>query len=342
MSMFALMPLLFSIPLGRLIDRVGTRRPIAVGCAAQVAGLLVAATWSGVWALGIGATLVGAGHMTLLIAMTSAAGAIGDGSRRVAIFNRLTLVYSVGVMAGPLMAGFALDAAGPRAPFLLLAAAQAAALGWIAAKPTLLPDARSDKPQGHGNPLELLRHPLMRRVLVISTLSPVCWELYYIFMPIYGSEIGLSASTIGAIMGAFAGAIVVMRVFMTKLQNRFGSWSLLGISLLGSALAIAAMPFTGQAAPLAAVSMVFGVMVSLAYPLQMLLLYDAAPEGRKGEATGIRQTLMYAIALAAPASLATLSAAVGFPPVMLAVAAVLGSGGGFAWRVGRGEARRAA
>jgi len=335
LSLFSVMPLFFSISSGRLIDRIGARWPLIGGCVAQASGLLLAAAWPSIISLGIASFLVGTGHMIIMIGLNNVAGAIGRGEARVATFNRMTLVYSVGVMAGPLIAGFSLDLAGPRAPFFLLAVTQVAALFWLAASPRHVPDTRHPGAHGAGNALKLLGMRDMRRVLVISTLSPLCWELYYIFMPIYGSQIGLSASTIGAIMGSFAAAIVVLRIFMPMLQARLGSWTLLSISLAGSALAIAVMPFADSAAELAAASIAFGALVGLAYPLQMLLLYDAAPEGSKGVATGLRQTLLYAIALAAPTTLASLSTGLGFAPLMIVVSGMLGGGGAFAWRIGR-------
>jgi MFS family permease len=338
LSVFSVIPLLLSIPAGRWVDRVGARPPLLIGCTAQAIGLLIAMAWPNVATLGAASFLLGCGHMILLIALNNAAGAVGDAAARAAMFNRLTLVYSIGVMTGPLVAGFAIDAAGQRAPFLLLALPQVAALLWVglqAPQGRSMSADRSQPVQAWGNPLELLRHPHFRRLMLISAVSPMCWELYYIFMPIYGSSIGLSASAIGSIMGAFAAAIVAIRAVMTPLQKRLGTWPLLAVSLIGSALMLATMPFAQSGLTLGLASFAFGLMVGVTYPLQLLLIYDAAPEGRKGEATGLRQSLMFTVALAAPTAVASLSTAVGFAPVVLVVAGLVFGAGSFAWRIGR-------
>ena len=336
LSVFSVIPLLLSIPAGRWVDRAGARRPLLIGCAAQTAGLLIAMAWPNVAALGAASFLLGCGHMILLIALNNAAGAVGDAAARAAMFNRLTLVYSVGVMTGPLVAGFAIDAGGPRAPFLLLALPQIAALLWVGLQTSPSTDrGQASATQASGNPLELLRHPPLRRLLMIGAVSPMCWELYYIFMPIYGSSIGLSASVIGSIMGAFAAAIVAIRAVMTPLQKRLGTWPLLAVSMIGSALTLATMPFATSGLTLGLASFAFGLMVGVTYPLQLLLLYDAAPENRKGEATGLRQTLLFTVAFAAPTAVASLSTAVGFAPVVLVVAGLVFGAGSFAWRIGR-------
>jgi hypothetical protein len=55
---------------------------------------------------------------------------------------------------------------------------------------------------------DLLRIRALRHVLAIGALVAMTWEIFVFAVPIYGTGLGLSASTIGAILGAFALAVV--------------------------------------------------------------------------------------------------------------------------------------
>ena len=67
------------------------------------------------------------------------------------------------------------------------------------------PDAR--QAAEHKRARDLLRIPTLVRIFVISGLMSMCWDLYSFVMPIHGSALKLSASTIGLILGSFGSAI---------------------------------------------------------------------------------------------------------------------------------------
>jgi hypothetical protein len=75
--------------------------------------------------------------------------------------------------------------------------------------------------------LDLLREPMMRRLLLVNWLLASCWDVHTFVVPILGHERGYSASVIGTILGAFAIAAAVIRLFLPMLAAhlRSGSWS---------------------------------------------------------------------------------------------------------------------
>ncbi len=57
----------------------------------------------------------------------------------------------------------------------------------------------------------LKEHPDLRRILIVCGTTEAALELFAFYMPIHGHSIGLSASSIGMIMGAYAVAMIVIR-----------------------------------------------------------------------------------------------------------------------------------
>ena len=68
----------------------------------------------------------------------------------------------------------------------------------------ILPDAPHPAAKTERKLFELLRHPGVRTALVISSLSPLGWEMLFFFVPVHGTRIGLSASTIGLVFSCFS------------------------------------------------------------------------------------------------------------------------------------------
>jgi MFS family permease len=81
-----------------------------------------------------------------------------------------------------------------------------------------------------------------------------------------------------------------------------------------------------------AISFVLGLGLGCAQPVIMSLLYEAAPEGRQGEAVGIRTTMINASQTLIPLSSGALSLAVGMAPVFWLLATGLLGAAWFARR----------
>ena len=84
-----------------------------------------------------------------------------------------------------------------------------------------------------------LADPGVRRVLAISSLVVTCVELYIFYMPIYGHQLGLSASVIGMIIACYAAAAFLTPVatpanlmVMGPGAYRFGDYWKLGLPML--------------------------------------------------------------------------------------------------------------
>ncbi len=158
------------------------------------------------------------------------------------------------------------------------------------------------------------------------------WDLYTFVMPVYGSSVRLSASTIGVIMGTFAGATFVVRLAMPALSRHLKEWPMVITAMSIAGVSYALFPLAESVPPLMALSFLLGIGLGCAQPFIMSLLYAASPPGRQGEVIGVRTTMLNGSHTFLPLAMGALGVALGMGPVFWAMAAFLLCGAGFAWR----------
>jgi len=330
MSFYALLPMLFAVSAGRLVDRVGARWPMFWASVAVAAGALLPFIWPRLETLYAASTLIGTGFMVFHVAVNQVVGALGSSEDRASNFSWLALGFSVSGSLGPLLTGFAIDSIGHAETFLLLFLFPLPPLVVLWLNRPALPRARERK-AGAGEPrvIDLLRNRDLRRVFIASGLLSMGWDLYTFVIPIHGSRIGLSASTIGVIMGTFALATFAVRLVMPLLVRRVKEWHTVTAALLIAAGTYSLFPFFTSVPLLMALSFVLGIGLGCSQPMVMALLYNTAPPGRQGEAVGVRTTVMNASHTVLPLAFGALGAALGMGPVFWSMAGLLAAGGYF-------------
>ena len=335
-SLLSLLPMLLSVRMGRWLDRVGLARPGLVALVMLTVGTSLPALWPVVPVLCLASILIGSGFMLLHMAVYNTVGHASTPPQRVRAFTLLSLGFSTSTVLGPVVAGVAIDCIGHRLTFVLLPLFGLAALAvlrsrWIGATP------RSDS---HGPPIrgrvtDLLREPRMRAVFVLSGLLSMAWDMFIFIVPVQGARIGLSASTIGLIMGCFGVATFVVRAAMPLLQRRLSEWQTLCLSLVVTAATYLLFPLTTSVPALLALAFVNGLSLGCTQPMVMSLVHLVAPPGRTGEALGVRSTIMNASQVFLPLLFGGLGTAAGLTPAFWTLALVLGAGAGYGRRFAR-------
>jgi MFS family permease len=155
------------------------------------------------------------------------------------------------------------------------------------------------------------------------------WDIYSFLMPVYGSQIGLSASTIGIIMSTFALATFVVRAVLTQLVRHVRPWVLISSAMTLAGVSYFLFPFVQSVPLLMALSFLLGLGLGSSQPVIMALLYEASPQGRQGEAVGIRTTMLNISQTFIPLTSGAISAALGMTPVFALIALMLLGGAWF-------------
>ena len=178
--------------------------------------------------------LIGIGFIFYNVSAQNLAGALGTPEARTRNFSTLGLGYSGGHMVGPLIGGYAIDYYGFPTAYLAYAILMALALIVLLASRRADTASRAEIGERKST-LQLLQSPRLRRAIIVSGLVVTGWDLYGFYVPIYGHSIGLSASTIGVILGVFAVASFVVRIVLPLFTRRYGVERVLSIAMFAGA-----------------------------------------------------------------------------------------------------------
>jgi MFS family permease len=337
-SMFSILPAIFAISAGRWVDRVGVRIPLVLGCGGAGLAIVLTAVAPGLWALYPAAAAIGVFFMIYAVAGQSLVGSLGQTTDRTRNFSYYSLAVALAGVVGRASTGIAIDLIGHRGAAIMLAVGPLVALGiawWLRRRtPAAAPaDARPARPSA----ADLWKRPPLRRALIAAGIVEAGNELFALFVPLYGSSLGLSATFIGLLLAVYAGASFIVRTVLPRLVRRFGEEGVLCGALGGAALLGMLMIATTQPALLLVLSAMFGFTLGCGMPLSMALTYARAPEGRAAEAIGLRQSVNKSIEVTVPVGFGALAGIAGLAPLAIALSLVLAVG---AVVIGRDARRR--
>ena len=327
-AMYSLLPALLALYVGKLTDRLGVRLPMLIGSLGVTAGLLLPWMFQSMAALYASAALIGVSHMMANVSAQNLVGSLGAAEDRTRNFSNYALVMAIGSFLGPLAGGVSIDyfgharsyfymAALPLVPVLILAFAREVGRG---------PRVKTEEEQAVLS-TSLLAMPALRRTLIASAMAVTGQDLFQFYMPIYGHSVGLSASAIGVVLGMFGVSAFFVRIGLPALVKRWGTDAVFNGSLYVSAEAFTMFPFFTGAVTLSLVALVCGLGMGCAQPVTLMLVFSRAPEGRSGEALGMRVTINQFTHIVVPILFGSIGSVFGVAPVFAVNALILAGGG---------------
>ncbi len=325
-SLYSFFSLFLALYAGRVSDRLGPRVPMLMGSLALGCGLILPYLWSGLAALFISASLIGTLYIFYTVSAQHLIGAFGAGHRRTRNYATFSLGVALTGLIGPMLTGFLIDTIGHQSTYLVLALLPVGPVVFLAFFARGLPRMAADEKRDGHTTMDLVRNVPLRRALIVAGIIETGGELYSFYMPIYGHSIGLSASMIGIVIGTYAVAVMGTRLMMAALVKRSSEEAVLCASLALAAAACVVFPFVIEVYALAAISFVLGVGLGCCGPLSMVITYNRAPEGRSGEAMGLRQSVNKFTEVLVPLIFGTLGSAFGLGPAFWMDAVLLGGG----------------
>ena len=334
-ALYSLFPMILAIYAGKLTDRLGVRWPMVAGSCGIALGLTLPYWFPVTATLYLQATLVGAAHVFYNVSVQNLIGSIGAAEDRTKNYSNFGLAMATGSLLGPLIAGFGIDHFGHARSYLLIAAfplvtaaIMTTAKHMTAGTGRSLQQAAASEGATPSRPFELFfaNRPL-RRVLITSAVILTGIDLFHFYMPIYGHSIGLSASQIGVVLSLFAAASFVVRIWMPAIVKYLGEEKVLIVSMYVAALTYIAVPFISHMVLLCVVAFMLGLGTGCGQPLSLTLIYGRAPEGRSGEALGLRLTLNNFTHMVTPLLFGAIGTAFGVAPVFLCNSLMLAAGG---------------
>ncbi len=325
---FALFPLLLSWPAGRIADRYGPRWPLTLGALVSACGMLLPAFVPTLPAIFVAATMNGIGSTYYSIALQNMVGTLSSAENRARNYSNYAMAISVAAAAGPLMAGFAFDTSGPVLSFLYAALCLMVPVGMLSLWGGLLPRG---EPKSKSAPAMNVRDTLTNAgvwpVLVASSLAQSGLDIFQFYIPVYGDAHGLSASAIGVVIGMCAVGGFAARMILPRLIAWLNEEKVLAYALVLGGASLVTVPFVTTAAALSTIAFFFGFGLNVSQPISLIIMYARSPEGRSGEALGVRFAADNATKLVGPVIFGAIAAAAGVVALFWINAVMLAGGG---------------
>ena len=328
LSLFSLLPMVLAIPGGRWIDRIGPRHPMRVGTGIVVLGTILPFVWTSMPMLMATSVLVGLGFLPFHLSVQKLVSELGGPDERRHNLSLMTIGYSVSAFLGPTTAGFLIDGLGHRFAFGTLTLLPLAAFMWLRRVRERLPGGRL-APPAIAQSLrirDLLSTPELRRLYVVVALISSAWDVHQFLVPLYGARIGLSASGIGLILGAFAIATMVVRMVVPLFLMDVSEWSAILVAMAVAGVVYAIYPGFSSLESLLALSFVLGLGLGVSQPMTLSILARSAPASRLGEASGLRVMLVNGTQTVLPSAFGALGGAIGIGGLFWGMALLLGAG----------------
>lgn len=288
---FAVGALLLAIPTGRLVDRIGAGKVLALASIAAPLPLIGALFVRDVFGLLVVA--IGFGCIQILLVVSSqAAVASRTGERHLDVaFGWLSAGTSIGQVLGPLIAlaipqlfASTIDAGLHLLLILSCVVSIGAVLSGVAiARRSAMPP-RTHRP----TPIvHMLRIPGLTTAVSLSGVTLACLDLMVVFLPLWAEERGIGPETVALLLGIRGVMSLLSRVTMHALVTRFARKPLITTGLAAGAVGMAVLPFIGADAAYAVMA-VFGFALGLVQPLTMTWVVSVVLPRDRGAALGLR------------------------------------------------------
>ena len=343
LALFSIMQVLLALPAGRFADRHGLKKPVALSVVAACMGAGLAAAFPAYWALCVAALLTGGATGAANLALQRHVGrraSQAGGVQLRTVFSWLAIGPAVSNFVGPFSAGLLIDFAGPTpgstagyvTAFLFLALLPLASWALVqrtSKMPPIVVSPGTPKPKAW----DLLKQPMFARLMLVNWFLSSCWDVHTFVVPVLGFERGISASSIGAILGAFALAAAVIRVALPFVAPHVLEYKIITAAMLATCVLFAVYPFMHSALAMGVCSVLLGLVLGVVQPMIMSTLHQITPQARHGEALGLRLMAINASSVVMPILFGTAGAVAGVAFVFWTVGAAVGLGARAAWQL---------
>jgi MFS family permease len=317
-STYAIGSLLGAVPGGLVATRFGPKAAVASGLTLMTAASLGFALGGDVWTLsaarllqGVGSTFSWAGGLAWI---TSSA----PGERRGELLGTAMGAAVFGSLLGPILGGIA-GVAGVRAAFLGMSVVGLALLVLTAST-----RAAARQEQRLGDSVRVLRDREVLAGLWLILLPALLFGALVVLVPLRLHRHGWGAVAIGAVFLATAGLETLINPLLGRYADRRGLMQPIRAALIGSVAVSVAFALSGNAAVIAGLVLIAGIVYGAFYTPGLALISHGA------EAVGVAQGLAFGLmnacwsvgAIAGPAIGGALAEAAGDAATYLVLAAV--------------------
>jgi MFS family permease len=323
LSLFAVAPIVLSLWAGRLADRHGLHRPVGVGVLLAFVGAVLALAIPQLWAIATGCLLCGGAVAMAGVAMQREAGLMAQEPGELKkIFSWMALGPALSNALSPVIAGLLIDHVGMSAGFAF--AALLPLLAWaLARKVPRNPPKVVTKSFRERAAWDLFRLPAYRRLLIVNLALSAGWDAHSFVVPVVGHARGLSAASIGLVLGSFAVAATLVRLAIVRFADDIDEAKALRAAMALAMLTFMAYAWLPGTLGLVAGSALLGVALGSVQPMVLAMLHRATPHERHGQALGLRMLTLNGATVGMPVGFGMLAATTALAAPMWLMAGIL-------------------
>lgn len=283
--------MVFDIPAGMLVGRLGERRGMSVGTGILILALVGAVLSTTPWMFACSIFFMGCGWSVWLLARLAYVSDIMPLHLRGRALSTLGGVNRIGNFAGPFIGAGAIALVGIEGAFFVHIAA--GAVGWFVL--LLAPAPVAEKPPEHVR--VRFRAVLAQHASVLYTagFAVMCIGILrasrHAVVPLWAEHIGLDASAVGIIFGVASAMDMTLFYPAGTISDRFGRKFVAIPCAAILAVGFLLMPLTGSFITLLGVGLLIGFGNGLGAGIVMTLGADFSPPRGRAEFLGVWRTM---------------------------------------------------
>ncbi len=294
-SIYALLPLIVAVPMGRWVGRLGEIPLLVVGSVSFIALGISFAFLNDVIAIAIATAVAGVAHLANVAASQAMVASRSPVELQDHNFGYFSFSTSLGHTFGQIIGGFIAGSSGVLPESSSSAFVFAAILAALSLIPFViyrgLHEVKSKAEREAAGSIKaraVMRRPGIKPAIWTSLAVASTNDVLVVILPLVGTEYGISPVVIGAILSIRSGAAMISRFFLGRSTSRFGSARVMNYSIFISAILLFASVYATSALALGAAMAVIGFLLGMGQPLTMSIVSRKTPIEERAMAISIR------------------------------------------------------
>ncbi len=281
--------MLFDLPAGALVSRLGERRAMAVGTAILLVSLVGSVAASNVWIFSASMLLMGCGWSMWLLARLTYVSEVMPLRLRGRALSTLGGVNRVGNFVGPFLGAVAVSAIGLDGAYYVHIALAIAGCVLLFAVPDPHAEGRASLDHGPVAFRAVARDhaPVLRTAGVGALCIGVLRASRQAVLPLWADHLGLDAAAVSVIFGLAGGIDMLLFYPAGSISDRFGRKFVAVPCLAILAAGFLLLPLTSTFAGIVAVALLLGFGNGMGSGIVMTLGADFAPIRGRAEFLGV-------------------------------------------------------
>jgi MFS family permease len=333
-SIYALVPLVVAVQMGRWVGRIGEVPLLFAGCLSFIVLGIAFAFLNNIIAIAAATALAGIAHLSNVAASQAMVASRSPHDLQDQNFGYFSFSTSMGHTFGPMLGGIIAGSSGVLPRSSTSAFVFASILAFLALVPFFLfksvKEVRSQEERDAAGSIkarDVIKRPGIKPAIWTSLAVASTNDVLVVILPLIGTELGISPVVIGAILSIRSAAAMVSRFSLGKLTKRFGSSTVMNFSIGISAVFLFASVYATTALTLAIVMAIVGFLLGIGQPLTMSIVSKKTPIEERAMAISIRLFGNRLGQFLVPLGAGALAAPFGAGAVFVGLAALIASAG---------------